>query len=274
MFPRIARAFWFLICLGVTMPGTACWGGQVFVKIDGIDGDSTNILHRNWIEVQSFSIGLSHPAVLGGGANGPKGKTIAGQLHILKPVDRTSPLLSLGAAAHTPLTQVQVDLELDLSEVDAPPRTSPGNLKELRTACRISLNDVVISSIQIKGDTNSLTEEVGLSFREMSYAVPILRTATAQIQSELFEWNFDSETGGLGTTADGPLVVGVYSAGDGQIALQWDAKVGQSFDVLVSPKVHGTYAPLMNVSTTNNGPLEVRLPFSGAMQFFLLVRRP
>lgn len=270
MFPRIARTFGFLTCLWVAMAGGPCWAGQVFVQLDGIDGDSTDILHKNWIEADSFSIGLAHDAVPGGA----KGRAIAGQLHLLKKVDKTSPILSLRAANLTRLSHVQVELVLDPSAVDAPPGTPPGNLRELRTACRISLADVVISSVQISGGAGGLTEDVLLTFGELTYAVPILRTATAQLRSELFEWNFETNTGGLGTTADGGLAVGVYRAVDGQMVLQWDAKVGQSFDVLVSPKVHGTYAPLMNVGATSNGPMEVRLPLTGAMQFFLLVRHP
>ena len=256
------------------MAGAIAQSDQVFVKMDGIDGDSTDILHPRWMEAFSFSMGLSHPAVVRGGTNGSDGRAIAGQCWFIKRVDRSSPLLNHKAAAITRFGKVQLEFMLAPGEVQAPPGTPPSNLKELRTACRISLTDVVISSIRIMGDANSLTEEVSLSFGEMSYSVPILRTATAQIQSELFEWNFDSETGGLGTTTDGPLVVGVYRSVDGQMVLQWNAKAGQSFDVLVSPTVQGTYAPLLNINATNNGPLEVQVNVSGAMQFFLLVRRP
>jgi type VI secretion system secreted protein Hcp len=67
--------------------------GKTFLKIDGINGESNDKTHKSWISVDSFSLG-THSSGGGGGA----GKTTIQSFTITKPIDKSSPLLFLGAA--------------------------------------------------------------------------------------------------------------------------------------------------------------------------------
>ena len=67
--------------------------GKTFLKIEGIKGEANDKTHKSWISVDSFSLG-THSSGGGGGA----GKTTIQSFTITKPIDKSSPLLFLGAA--------------------------------------------------------------------------------------------------------------------------------------------------------------------------------
>jgi type VI secretion system secreted protein Hcp len=68
--------------------------GQSFLKIEGIKGESTDRYHKDQIMVDSFSLG-AHSSGGGGGA----GKVTIQSFTITKPIDKSTPLLLLGAAS-------------------------------------------------------------------------------------------------------------------------------------------------------------------------------
>jgi type VI secretion system secreted protein Hcp len=68
--------------------------GKTFLKIEGIKGESTDKWHKDQISVDSFSLG-AHSSGGGGGA----GKTTIQSFTITKSIDKSSPLLFLGAAS-------------------------------------------------------------------------------------------------------------------------------------------------------------------------------
>jgi type VI secretion system secreted protein Hcp len=68
---------------------------DAFLKIQGIDGESTDDKHKNWIEVLSFSWGVSQPSAgsrsSGGAASGQRPDH--SDFSIVKSLDKASPLL-------------------------------------------------------------------------------------------------------------------------------------------------------------------------------------
>lgn len=64
-----------------------------YIKFDGIDGESTNKDHKGWIEIESFSWGVSRPSS-GEGAN----QTTAKELLVSKELDKSSTRLFLSCA--------------------------------------------------------------------------------------------------------------------------------------------------------------------------------
>jgi type VI secretion system Hcp family effector len=65
---------------------------DMFLQIQGIDGEATTATHKGWIEVQSWDWGVAQAA--GAGAGG--GATISrltGHVSIVKPIDKATPLL-------------------------------------------------------------------------------------------------------------------------------------------------------------------------------------
>ncbi len=69
-----------------------------FLKIDGIQGESTDVRHQGEIDVLSWSWGVSLPEGGGSGGGGAAGKAMFQEFHILTRISAASPLLLLACA--------------------------------------------------------------------------------------------------------------------------------------------------------------------------------
>jgi len=92
----------FAVCIALV---TACVLAQgqaaavdIFGKLTGIDGESTNDAHKNWIDVLSYSWGASNPGSFASGGGGGQGKVSFSDFHFTKNVDKSSPVLLLDLA--------------------------------------------------------------------------------------------------------------------------------------------------------------------------------
>jgi type VI protein secretion system component Hcp len=123
-------------------PSTSAY--DMFLKIQGIPGESVDDAHKDWIGILSMSAGIGRPSSMGG----PEYSKIV----ILKELDKSSP--KLYEALNTGLVIASVEIEM----------VNPNN----KTATmRIVLEDVMVSSI-----------ETGLSiFKEWGSASPIIYKA-------------------------------------------------------------------------------------------------
>ncbi len=69
---------------------------DIFLKIDGIDGESNDAKHKGEIEIESFSWGASAPGTAGpGGGGGSTGRVTMEDFSFTTPVTRASPKLFL-----------------------------------------------------------------------------------------------------------------------------------------------------------------------------------
>lgn len=68
---------------------------EIFLKLDGVDGESTKDGHENEIEVFSFSNGASNPSSVAFGTGSGSGKVDLSSLSLQKQVDKASPKLFL-----------------------------------------------------------------------------------------------------------------------------------------------------------------------------------
>ena len=118
-----------------------------FLKIDGIDGDSQDDKHKDWIEVLSFSWATSH------------GGSKHHDFQIVKSLDKASPLIAMASCDGK----------------------SPGQAmfvarragKDQQEYLKIKLTDIVISSYNTAGSSDdNPVETVSLNFAkmEMQYA--------------------------------------------------------------------------------------------------------
>jgi type VI secretion system secreted protein Hcp len=67
---------------------------DAFLKLDGLDGESTTKGHEKWIEVSSFQWGVDHPVSITASGRST-GKANVHDFKITKPVDASSPKLFL-----------------------------------------------------------------------------------------------------------------------------------------------------------------------------------
>ncbi len=85
---------------------------DAFLKIDGVPGESTDDKHKNWIEILSFSHGVSQPAtgsVSSGGARSAERADFQ-DFSIVKTLDKASPKLMLYCANGTHVPKVTLEL--------------------------------------------------------------------------------------------------------------------------------------------------------------------
>ncbi len=67
---------------------------DTFLKIEGVDGESTRDKFEKWIEVYSFSWGASNPITIGTGTTGVSaGKVTISSFNVMKKTDSASPVL-------------------------------------------------------------------------------------------------------------------------------------------------------------------------------------
>ena len=72
----------------------------MFLKLDGIDGESRDAKHKGEIEIESFSWGASHAgASSGAGGGGGAGKVSMHDFSFTTPVSKASPKLFLACAS-------------------------------------------------------------------------------------------------------------------------------------------------------------------------------
>src|ERR1700761_59687 len=68
---------------------------EIFLKLDGIDGEAQADGHANEIEIFSFSLGASNPSSVAFGTGSGAGKVDLSSISIQKQTDSASPLLFL-----------------------------------------------------------------------------------------------------------------------------------------------------------------------------------
>jgi type VI secretion system secreted protein Hcp len=85
---------------------------DAFLKIDGVPGESTDDKHKDWIEVLSYSAGITQPtsgsASTGGGATAERANFQ--DFSIVKALDKASPKLALACADGTHIKEVILEL--------------------------------------------------------------------------------------------------------------------------------------------------------------------
>lgn len=127
----------------------------IYVKIDGIPGESKSSKHANEIEISSFQWGVARPVDSSTGLS--TGKVKFNPFTITKTIDRASPLFFQAAAQGTKLPTVTLTLN----------RGGATQLDYLT----ITLTDVLVTSYQLGSGGDNPAESVSFSFGkiEMSY---------------------------------------------------------------------------------------------------------
>jgi type VI secretion system secreted protein Hcp len=132
---------------------------DMFLKLDGIDGESHDHKHKGEIEVLSFSFGLSVREA----ANNPDrgARPTFEDLTIVKSIDTTSPKLMLACVSGHHFKYATFEI---LPAVQDPAVAPSGN------AAFYKLTDVIIGSIHQTGSEHGSefpTEEVALDFAHL-----------------------------------------------------------------------------------------------------------
>lgn len=126
-----------------------------FLKIDGIDGESTDNKHKNEIDVESWSWGETQTGTHAGGGGGGAGKVTMQDFHFVMKVNKASPKLLLACATGQHIKKAVLTV-----------RKAGGDQQEYMT---YTFSDLLVSSYQTGGATESVvpTDQISLNFSKI-----------------------------------------------------------------------------------------------------------
>jgi type VI secretion system secreted protein Hcp len=135
-------------------PGTRIHA-DFFLKIDGLEGESTDSKHKNEIELQSFSWGATQPGSAGHGGGAGVGKVQVHDFSFTKFFDKSSPKLFEACADGQHLPKVVLTC-----------RKAGGEQQEY---LKVTMSEVIISSLHEAGSegNNLPMEQATLNFSKI-----------------------------------------------------------------------------------------------------------
>ncbi len=133
---------------------------DAFVKIDGIPGESTDDKHKNWIEILSFSHGLTQPASAASATTGRSAERVdVEDFSIVKVLDKATPTLHLACCDGRHIKKV----EMELCEAGG----------DKHPYMKYTLEDVIVSGVRPGGSSEGgdakPLEEVSLNFGKIRW---------------------------------------------------------------------------------------------------------
>jgi type VI secretion system secreted protein Hcp len=128
-----------------------------YLKIDGVEGESTDAKHANEIDVESWSWGETQSGTAGHGGGGGAGKVTMQDFHFVMRVNKATPKLMLACASGE-----------HIKKVDLTCRKAGGEQQEYM---KISMADVLISSYQTGGSAGDVIpmDQVSLNFSKIEF---------------------------------------------------------------------------------------------------------
>jgi len=128
-----------------------------FLKIDGIEGESTDDKHKNEIDVLSWSWGETNAGTHSGRGGGGAGKVTMQDFHFVMEANKSTPKLMLNCAAgqHIPKAVLVC-------------RKAGGEQQEY---LKITFSDMLISSYQTGGSSGDVVpvDQVSLNFSKIEF---------------------------------------------------------------------------------------------------------
>jgi type VI secretion system secreted protein Hcp len=128
---------------------------DIFMKINGIDGESQDAAHKGEIEVQNWGWRVSQDSTMHSGSGGGAGKATVDDLMFTHLMDRASPNLMKYCLTGKHVDQAVLTV-----------RKAGGNPLEY---LKITMTDVIITNVQPAGSNadNGILEQVNLSFAKV-----------------------------------------------------------------------------------------------------------
>lgn len=127
-----------------------------FLKIEGIDGESTDDKHKGEIEVLSYSWGETQSGTYGAGGGGGAGKVNMNDFSFTMLANKASPKLMLACATGDHIKSAKLTL-----------RKAGGEQQEYMT---ITFTDLLVSSYQTGGGGGEIpAESISLNFGKVEF---------------------------------------------------------------------------------------------------------
>jgi type VI secretion system secreted protein Hcp len=147
---------------------------NIYLKLDGLDGESVDEDHKNWIEVESWSWGVDNPASFAQGQGGQSTQAHVSSLNVVKHCDKASVTLYKDCTTGKHITSGT----LSCLKLDGDSRVE---------YMKVDLTDVMVSSVQwsASGSEHHVHESLGLVFAEFKQTYKLQQdTGSAQGSTE------------------------------------------------------------------------------------------
>lgn len=136
------------------LPQVSAASVDYFLKIPGVPGESTDEGHKDWINLLSYSWGMSNSGGATGGGGGA-GKASFGDITFVKEVDKSTPLLLEACADGRNIRDVQFNVR------------KPGAATDFYS---VRLEGARCSVLQQEGDQSTPpTEEVAFYYNKITF---------------------------------------------------------------------------------------------------------
>lgn len=158
-----------------------------YLLLDGIEGESTDSKHKNWIEVLSFNTGVDQggSSHSGGGAS-TTGRANFADFTVTKYFDKSTPKLSLFCAQGEHIKSAKIEM--------------CQATKEKNCYMRYTLSDVLVSSVRpsgSSGDDRALpVEEVTLRYHKIEWEYTPMDAAGKPMAAQKAVWDLKTNLKG------------------------------------------------------------------------------
>lgn len=142
---------------------------NAFLEIDGIEGESLDDQHSGWIEILSYSHGISQSVSEASDGGGRPGRSQHDDFVVVKALDKASPLLALACCKGERIRRVKLEL------------CRSGAEGERQTFMEYKLNDVIVTSVRPCGSADA---EEGLPLEEVSFTYGKIRFTYTELDPE------------------------------------------------------------------------------------------
>ncbi|MCC6425511.1 MAG: type VI secretion system tube protein Hcp [Phycisphaerales bacterium] len=125
---------------------------DIYLKLDGLPGESHDSKHKDWIQVLSFSHGLSMSgSMYSGGGQSTSGRVDVSDASVMKRVDKASPKLNWHCCTGTHIKSACIEF--------------CQSTKDKHVFMKYSFEDIVVSSVQPSASSGGDFPMESLAFR-------------------------------------------------------------------------------------------------------------
>lgn len=83
---------------------------DMFMRIEGVNGESKDSNHKNWTDIQSFKWGAEQPGSMSTGGGGGAGKVNFDDLIVVAAIDKAAPTVLKNCAVGQHLSKVEISV--------------------------------------------------------------------------------------------------------------------------------------------------------------------
>lgn len=148
---------------------------DIYLKIDGIQGEAQDEKHKNEIEVQSWSWSAVNQGSMGSGSGGGRGKVDVNDLRISKLIDKSSPEIVKALCNHKHIPKAVLTV-----------RKHGENPLDYLV---VTLTDVLISNYSTSGSGPDVHEDFTLNFTKIKMEYKMQDKGGKQAAAPTFEYD-------------------------------------------------------------------------------------